>query len=78
MKGIYFLSGSLAPAEIICLMWKRFHEPFGDAKGIKKIDPLPDIDMGFYYFDFFEPIAYYYFALLDDRFTGMTPEKPVR
>ena len=64
MKGFYFLIGSFAAGEIIRLLWKRFRDPFGGPKGIKKIDPMPDLDIGFYYFDFFEPVSYYYFALL--------------
>ncbi len=63
MKGFYFLIGSFAAGEIIRLLWKRFREPFGGPKGIKKIDPMPDFDIGIYAFDFFEPISYYYFAL---------------
>ncbi len=63
MKGFYFLIGSFAAGEIIRLLWKRFREPFGGAKGIKKIDPMPDFDIGIHAFDFFEPISYYYFAL---------------
>ncbi|MDE0696873.1 MAG: branched-chain amino acid ABC transporter permease, partial [Boseongicola sp.] len=63
MKGFYFLIGSFAAGEIIRLLWKRFREPFGGPKGIKKIDPMPDFDIGVYAFDFFEPISYYYFAL---------------
>jgi branched-chain amino acid transport system permease protein len=64
MKGHYFLIGSFAAGEIIRLLWKRFREPFGGAKGLKKIEPMPDTDLGFYYFDFFEPVSYYYFALV--------------
>ncbi len=63
MKGFYFLIGSFAAGEIIRLLWKRFRDPFGGPKGIKKIDPMPDFDIGIYAFDFFEPISYYYFAL---------------
>lgn len=62
MKGFYFLIGSFAAGEIIRLLWKRFREPFGGAKGIKGIDPMPDFSLGFYRFDFFEPVSYYYFA----------------
>jgi branched-chain amino acid transport system permease protein len=62
MKGFYFLIGSFASAEIIRLLWKRFRDPFGGAKGIKGIDPMPDFSIGFYQFDFFEPVSYYYFA----------------
>ncbi|MDK3073476.1 branched-chain amino acid ABC transporter permease [Sedimentitalea sp. JM2-8] len=62
MKGFYFLIGSFAAGEIIRLLWKRFREPFGGAKGIKGIDPMPDFSVGFYRFDFFEPVSYYYFA----------------
>ena len=63
MKGFYFLIGSFAAGEIIRLLWKRFRDPFGGAKGIKGIDPMPDFSLGFYQFDFFEPVSYYYFAL---------------
>lgn len=63
MKGFYFLIGSFAAGEIIRLLWKRFRDPFGGPKGIKKIDPMPDFDIGFWQFDFFEPVSYYYFAL---------------
>jgi branched-chain amino acid transport system permease protein len=62
MKGFYFLIGSFAAGEIIRLLWKRFRDPFGGAKGIKGIDPMPDFSLGFYQFDFFEPVSYYYFA----------------
>lgn len=62
MKGFYFLIGSFAAGEIIRLLWKRFRDPFGGPKGIKKIDPMPDFDIGIWYFDFFEPTSYYYFA----------------
>ncbi|WP_371225822.1 branched-chain amino acid ABC transporter permease [Roseovarius sp. 2305UL8-3] len=64
MKGFYFLIGSFASAEIIRLLWKRFRDPFGGAKGIKGIDPMPDFSIGIYDFDFFEPVSYYYFALV--------------
>ena len=64
MKGFYFLIGSFAAGEIIRLLWKRFRDPFGGPKGIKKIDPMPDFDIGIYAFDFFEPVSYYYFALV--------------
>ncbi|MCP4319502.1 MAG: branched-chain amino acid ABC transporter permease [Hyphomicrobiales bacterium] len=63
MKGFYFLIGSFAAGEIIRLLWKRFRDPFGGPKGIKKINPMPDLDIGVYSFDFFEPVSYYYFAL---------------
>ena len=63
MKGFYFLIGSFAAGEIIRLLWKRFRDPFGGPKGIKKIEPMPDLDLGFYTFDFFEPVNYYYLAL---------------
>ena len=62
MKGFYFLIGSFAAGEIIRLLWKRFRDPFGGAKGIKGIDPMPDFSIGIYDFDFFEPTSYYYFA----------------
>jgi branched-chain amino acid transport system permease protein len=64
MKGFYFLIGSFAAGEIIRLLWKRFREPFGGPKGLKGIEPMPNIDLGFWSFDFFEPVSYYYFALL--------------
>lgn len=62
MKGFYFLIGSFAAGEIIRLIWKRFREPFGGVRGISGIDPMPDFSLGFYSFDFFEPVSYYYFA----------------
>lgn len=62
MKGFYFLIGSFAAGEIIRLLWKRFREPFGGAKGIKGIEPMPDFSIGIYDFDFFEPISYYYMS----------------
>jgi branched-chain amino acid transport system permease protein len=64
MKGFYFLIGSFAAGEIIRLLWKRFRDPFGGPKGIKRIDPMPDFDLPFHSFDFFEPVSYYYFALV--------------
>lgn len=63
MKGFYFLIGSFAAAEIIRLLWKRFREPFGGAKGLKRIDGMPDFNIGSISVDFFEPVVYYYFAL---------------
>ncbi|MCZ4352354.1 branched-chain amino acid ABC transporter permease [Roseovarius aestuarii] len=64
MKGFYFLIGSFAAGEIIRLLWKRFRDPFGGAKGIKGIDPMPDFSIGIYDFDFFEPISYYYLSAM--------------
>lgn len=64
MKGFYFLIGSFAAGEIIRLLWKYFREPFGGPKGLKRIDPMPNVDLGFYYFDSFEPVSYYYFSLI--------------
>ena len=63
MRGFYFLIGSFAAGEIIRLLWKRFRDPFGGPKGLKKIEPMPDFDIGIWYFDFFEPTSYYYFVL---------------
>ena len=65
MKGFYFLICSFAAGEIIRLLWKRFRDPFGGAKGIKGIkgiDPMPDFSIGIYDFDFFEPVSNYYFS----------------
>ncbi|SLN32760.1 leucine/isoleucine/valine transporter permease subunit [Roseovarius gaetbuli] len=64
MKGFYFLIGSFAAGEIIRLLWKRFRDPFGGAKGIKGIDPMPDFSIGIYDFDFFEPVSYYYLSVV--------------
>ena len=64
MKGFYFLIGSFAAGEIIRLIWKRFTDPFGGPKGLKRIDPFPDIDAGFLTIDFYEPVNYYYLALI--------------
>ncbi len=64
MKGFYFLIGSFASAEIIRLLWKRFRDPFGGAKGLKRIEGMPDFNIGPLHVDFFEPVVYYYFALI--------------
>ena len=64
MKGFYFLIGSFAAGEVIRLLWKRFRDPFGGPKGIKKIEPMPDFDIGIWQFDFFEPTSYYYFSFV--------------
>ena len=64
MKGFYFLIGSFAAGEIIRLIWKRFTDPFGGPKGLKRIDAFPDIDIGFLSIDFYEPVNYYFFALI--------------
>ena len=63
MKGFYFLIGSFAAGEIIRLIWKRFTDPFGGPKGLKRIDPFPDIETGFLSIDFYEPVNYYFLAL---------------
>lgn len=64
MKGFYFLIGSFAAGEVIRLMWKRFTDPFGGPKGIQRIPGFPDIDLGFVRIDFFDPMNYYYLALI--------------
>ena len=64
MKGFYFLIGSFAAGEIIRLLWKRFREPFGGAKGIKSVPEFPSVDLGFATIDFYEPQNYYYLCLL--------------
>ena len=64
MKGFYFLIGSFAAGEIIRLIWKRFTDPFGGPKGLKRIDAFPDIDFGFLEIDFYEPVNYYFLALI--------------
>ena len=64
MKGFYFLIGSFAAGEIIRLIWKRFTDPFGGPKGLKRIDPFPDIEAGFLSIDFYEPVNYYFLALV--------------
>ena len=64
MKGFYFLIGSFAAGEIIRLIWKRFTDPFGGPKGLKRIDAFPDIELGFLEIDFYEPVNYYFLALV--------------
>ncbi len=64
MKGFYFLIGSFAAGEIIRLIWKRFTDPFGGPKGLKRIDAFPNIDTGFLSIDFYEPVNYYFLALI--------------
>jgi branched-chain amino acid transport system permease protein len=63
MKGFYFLIGSFAAGEIIRLIWKRFSDPFGGPKGIKRIPGVPDLEIGGVVIDFFEPVTYYYLCL---------------
>ena len=63
MKGFYFLIGSFAAGEVIRLLWKRFRDPFGGPKGLKRIPELADIELGALHVDFFNPVAYYYFCL---------------
>jgi len=64
MKGFYFLIGSFAAGEIIRLIWKRFTDPFGGPKGLKRIDPFPNIETGFLSIDFYEPVNYYFLSLV--------------
>jgi len=64
MKGFYFLIGSFAAGEIIRLLWKRFRDPFGGPKGLKRIEEFPSIDLGGLNIDFFEPVNYYYLCLI--------------
>lgn len=64
MKGFYFLIGSFAAGEIMRLVWQRYRNPFGGPKGIKLIPGLDTIEVGGVTIDFFEPVNYYYFALL--------------
>lgn len=64
MKGFYFLIGSFAAGEVIRLLWKRFREPFGGPKGLKRIPEMADIEIGTLQIDFFDPITYYYFCLI--------------
>ena len=63
MKGFYFLIGSFAAGEVIRLLWKRFRDPFGGPKGLKRIPGLEEIEIGPVVVDFFDPVAYYFFAL---------------
>jgi len=64
MKGFYFLIGSFASAEIIRLLWVKVRVPFGGAKGLKLIPGFPNIELGSFTIDFFEPTSYYYLALV--------------
>jgi branched-chain amino acid transport system permease protein len=64
MKGFYFLIGSFAAGEVIRLLWKRFREPFGGPKGIKLIPEFPSIDTGGIQLEFYEPVTFYYLALV--------------
>lgn len=64
MKGFYFLIGSFAAGEVIRLLWKRFRDPFGGPKGLKRIPELEDLQIGTFLVDFFDPVSYYYFCLL--------------
>ena len=64
MKGFYFLIGSFAAGEIIRLIWKRFTDPFGGPKGIKRIPGFPDFELGPLSLDFYDPVHYYYLCLI--------------
>lgn len=64
MKGFYFLIGSFAAGEVIRLCWKKFREPFGGPKGLKRIDVFPDLDLGPVTISFFDPVSYYYLCLI--------------
>ena len=64
MKGFYFLIGSFAAGEIIRLIWKRFTDPFGGPKGIKRIPGFPDFEIGPLSLDFYDPVHYYYLCLI--------------
>ena len=64
MKGFYFLIGSFAAGEVIRLLWKRFRDPFGGPKGLKRIPEVPGFEAWGFRVDFFEPVTYYYFCLI--------------
>ncbi len=66
MKGFYFLIGSFAAGEAIRLSWKweQLRGLFGGPKGVKSIPAFPDIDLGFAFLDFFDPVTYYYMVVL--------------
>ena len=66
MKGFYFLIGSFAAGEIIRLIWKwsELTFLFGGPKGIKRIPPFPDVELGALSIDFYEPVNYYYLCLV--------------
>lgn len=64
MKGFYFLIGSFAAGEIIRLIWKRFTNPFGGPKGLKRIEAFPNLEIGVLKVDFYEPVNYYFLALV--------------
>jgi len=64
MKGFYFLIGSFAAGEIIRLIWKRFTNPFGGPKGLKRIPEFPNIEIGTLNVDFYEPVNYYYLCAI--------------
>ncbi len=60
MKGFYFLIGSFAAGETIRLLWKAFIGP----KGISRIPGVPDIEIGAWEINFWEPVASYYLVLV--------------
>ena len=64
MKGFYFLIGSFAAGEVIRLSWKKFRDPFGGPKGLKSIPGFPDIEIGDLVLPMYDPVNYYYFALI--------------
>ena len=66
MKAFYFLIGSFAAGEVIRLMWKwnALRDLFGGPKGIKLIPGLSDVSVGPIEILFYDPVPYYYFALV--------------
>ena len=63
MKGFYFLIGSFAAGEVIRLLWKRFRDPFGGPKGLKRVPGLEEFEFAGLRIDFFDPVPYYFFSL---------------
>jgi branched-chain amino acid transport system permease protein len=64
MKGFYFLIGSFAAGEVIRLCWKKFRIPFGGPKGLKSIPGFPDIKLGEITIPFYDPVNFYFLALI--------------
>lgn len=58
-KGFGFFIASFALGEFVRLIWVKFRDPFGGARGMIGI---PSGELGS--IDFFEPMPYYYFVLI--------------
>jgi len=66
MKGFYFLIGSFAAGEAIRLTWRlsALRDVFGGPNGIRNVPDLGKLTLFGREFDFYDPVNYYYVALV--------------